>query len=103
MADSPNTRFEAELLEALKDELEHLPGVKLSRLRRSKEGNRDEGSDAVFQLKVQGRPVCILVQAKQSAFPRDIRHNARLLGDIANKRRGIETVPIIVAPSISPR
>jgi hypothetical protein len=98
----PNIRLEAELVHALEDALTQLPGVKLSRLRGSTQRNSDDGADAVLQIKVQGRTIRVLVQAKQSAFPRDIRHHARLLGDIANKRRGIETVPIIVAPSISP-
>lgn len=102
MRNSPNKRFEAELVEALKDALEDLPGLKLSRLRSPKQSKRDDGADAVFSVQVQGRTIRVLVQAKQSAFPRDIRHHARHLGQRATKRGAVETVPLIVAPSISP-
>lgn len=102
MRNSPNIKYEAELVRALEHALQQLPGVKLSRLHSPKQKNRDDGADAVFQIKVQGRPVCILVEAKQSAFPRDIRHHAQRLGQRASNPGRVETVPVIVAPSISP-
>lgn len=102
MANSPNNQFELDLVHALEQALEQLPGVKLSRLQSSKQRNRGVGADAVFQIKVHGRAVCILVEAKQSAFPRDIRHHAQHLAQRVSKLGGVETVPVIVAPSISP-
>lgn len=99
MAKLPNNSFEKGLLDGLEKTLAELPGVKLSRNHSLKQN--DEGADAVLSIRVQGRLISVLVQAKQSGFPRDVRNYAIHPRNIIKERRGVEAVSIIAAPSIS--
>jgi hypothetical protein len=102
MAYSQNIYFEEELLLALKEELEHLPGVKMLRQRAVKERKADAAVDAVFSISVQGRPIRVLFEAKQYGFPRDVLQFTRQLRNIKAHAGDVETVQVVAAPSISP-
>jgi len=102
MSKLPNKFFRGQQVQALGLALEQLPGVELSRIESSRQKKLALGADAVFEIRVQGRRIYVLVQAKQSAFPRDIRSHLHQLNKIVGKRGSEETIRLIVAPSISP-
>ena len=97
----PNINRESELFDALRQALEQLPGVELSGGCGGKSGDPDAGIDSILSITVQGKPVLVLVEFKQSGYPRDIHRDASRLSDHFRKRKP-ETVPLIAAPSISP-
>jgi hypothetical protein len=97
-----NTYFEDELLLALKEEMEHLPGVKLLPQRAVKRRKADVAVDAVFSISIQGRPVRILFEAKQYGFPRDLLQFTRQLRKTKAHAGDVETVQVVAAASISP-
>ena len=88
----------ATIIEILRD----LPDLKVLDERR--ENRIDEYRwDAVVQAEVKGQPVCLLVEAKSSGYPRDMQRAIWQLADIAREASpsGRPNVPIVAAPSIS--
>lgn len=62
-------------------------------------------ADAVVQAYVDGQPVCLIIEAKQSAFPRDVREALwQLRNHMAHGSSFGEgqTLPMVIAGSISP-
>ncbi len=61
-------------------------------------------ADAIIEATVGGEPMRFIVEAKRSAFPRDVREaiwQLRKIVDILGPT-GIQLVPMIIADSISP-
>jgi hypothetical protein len=98
---------ERQMIERLLDSLRALPEVQAEL--DEELGIRplpDRGYDARVDLRVSGRPLILLIEAKKSLYPRDVRQ--ALWQFRASERqwpqsgKDMETVPMLIAESISP-
>jgi hypothetical protein len=53
------------------------------------------------RIRVQGRPIRVVVEAKRSAFPRDIRNYTRHLGNMVKRRGAVEDLTFSLGQAIS--
>ena len=99
---------ERQMIERLLDSLRALPEVQ-AELDEGLGTQRvpDRGYDARVDLRVGGRPLILLIEAKKSLYPRDVRQALWQLR--ATERQwpqngqDVETVPMLIAKMISRR
>lgn len=104
MAVSPNASwqaFERVVLEGLKASFAELPGFCMRELEPVMHRSRDSGVDMEASAEVDGQPVHVLVRAKMSGYPRDIRNAAQHL-KVAARQYDPSAVPLLAAPALSP-
>jgi hypothetical protein len=98
---------EYQLIQQLLDSLRAIPEVQAAL--EEEEGIRrvtDRGYDARVEVRVSGRRLTLLIEAKKSLYPRDVRQALWRLRE--PKPRGpedgrqMDTVPMLIAESISP-
>ena len=70
----------------------------------SREMGSDHGVDAIVEARIGGEPVLLLIEAKRSAFPRDVREAVWQLRNYLTHQSptGGQIVPMVIAESISP-
>ena len=88
------------------DTLRELPEVEANRDDREPSRKyRDRGYDAQVELRVAGKSFILLIEAKKSVFPRDVRQviwQLRAASHGATLGQGEMPLPLLVAESISP-
>lgn len=101
-----STSAEQQLIAHFLDALRALPGVEVDAVQNEPPGKRgDRRYDARVGLRVAGKPLVLLIEARRAAFPRDVRQVIWQLQAASNGRpTGHEdvTVALLVAESISP-
>ncbi len=83
------------VIEALKT----LPDVRLLRVEMDPHA-METGADAEVMLEVQGRPFCLLIDQRKSAYPRDVRAAAWHLSLTQDRPQSMPGVPMLIAPSL---
>ena len=96
---------ERELVEAMLETLRGLPEAH-AKLEQGQASGRDRGYDAHIVLQIGGETVSLLIEAKRTVYPRDVREviwQLRRYMDFApSKRPNEQRLPLIMAESISP-
>lgn len=94
------------LVSRLVDTLRELPNVHANVMRGERSGGRsDRGLDAAVDLRVAGKSLAVLVEAKKVVYPRDVRQVIWQIQDASRAWAGThsgEVVSLIAAESISP-
>jgi hypothetical protein len=105
---SHNRKNEREIIAALRETLTSLPNVALKNSRenvRFRSGPIGYDADAILDLDVNGKKTVLLIEAKNSVFPRDARETIwqlrNLQAGLRNAEGREETVPIIASKTIS--
>ena len=100
------TMTEHQLVSRLVEALREIPDVHADVGRWELSGGRsDRGLDAVVDLRVAGKSLAVLVEAKRAVYPRDVRQVIWQIRDASRAWSGShpsEVVSLIAAESISP-
>jgi hypothetical protein len=97
------SKYERELIDRFIESVRALPDVhaKLSKRPARVAGKREY--DAEVDLRVAGKPVQVLIEAKKAVYPRDARQVVWQLREyVRGRHAGEDAVPLLVAESISP-
>ncbi|WP_441234501.1 hypothetical protein [Bradyrhizobium sp. 930_D9_N1_4] len=101
--DDGRSTSEALVISKLLETLQQLPGAQASLRHADHAQSARARIDATIDLKLSGRPVLLVVEAKRSVFPRDTRETLWQLREYA---RGLNSrdllIPVLAAESISP-
>jgi hypothetical protein len=97
------------LVEALRATLVTLPNVAVREVRENVRLRTNTGgamdADAIFNIDLRGTPATLLVEAKNSVYPRDAREAAwqlrKLQGALQEAEGFTETLPVIASRSLS--
>jgi hypothetical protein len=104
MPSSPRT--ETVLLDRLVKALGELPQVQQVRAGRARSVRGKSAShDALVNLRLAGKPLVLVIEAKKSLYPRDARQalwQLQVLDRHAPESKGSERLPMLIAESISP-
>jgi hypothetical protein len=103
-----NSRLEKDVLTALQQALQSLPNLALVNVRENvqlqKEGVRYE-ADAIVQIEMNGKPATLLIETKNSVFPRDAREiiwQLRRLQTVLHQVEGLDNLlPVIASKALS--
>lgn len=94
---------EGELLESLIETIRSLPDARARIESREVALGPRLRADAIIHTEIGGYPLNLLVEAKRSAFPRDVREVAwQLRNYLAHMPNDENFVPFFVSPAISP-
>ncbi|MCA0249365.1 MAG: hypothetical protein LCH93_22375 [Proteobacteria bacterium] len=97
-------RQETAVLTALMGALQDLPHVRAALVRSEHPLNGIAKSDAKIDVAIAGKPVTLLVELKQTVYPRDIRQilwRLRQARDVFANDREPTAVPLVAAESVS--
>jgi hypothetical protein len=95
-----NKQLERDLLEGITAAIDDLPDVHV-RLTDDHGRIGDHVYDRVLDVDIKHRPATLVIEAKASAFPRDIRAVADRLAHLRMQQSPQPLIPIVAAPSIS--
>ena len=109
---NPAVTEHQQLIDQFLESLRHLPGVNVRVVQVFPEPPRLPGAlptpryDVKCNLRVAGKIVTLLIEVKKVLYPRDVRQTLWQIKDFsrgrANSPEGRETVPVLIAESISP-
>jgi DNA-binding MarR family transcriptional regulator len=90
-----------QLVDALEKLLSELPGVRVHS--KSLEARVGRGEvDARLEISVKNKPATLLIERKNSIYPRDVRSSLWHIRHLANQfSESSPTIPVVTAPSIS--
>jgi hypothetical protein len=105
IGDSPKIPMnqDTDILEQARTAIASLPGVVVRSAKRDVKLNHNKQVDLSLKVEVKGRPALILIEAKASGYPRDVRAAAWQLRELSRAGAPTPTVPMLIAPAISPR
>jgi len=92
--------YERTLIDQLIDALRDIPGADVRHEQYADIAERDV--DALIEMEIDGRPVTLIVEAKRSGFPRDVREVVWRLRDRLRGNARHDTVPIFASETVSP-
>jgi hypothetical protein len=98
---------ETEVLNHLKEALRTIPLLDIGTVRQNVRLNKDRviyEADAIVEITVNGQPRTLLVETKNSLYPRDAREavwQVRKLQQLLQDSEGRQTVPLIASRAIS--
>ena len=95
----PRISREKELLELVDKTLRELREIYVPGEMEAVKSHQD-GYDADLIIEVEGRPVHLIIEAKEKGYPSDLRDTAWRLNHLRNNHRNMPTLPLIVSPSI---
>ena len=112
MISNPPGMDRQQLVDQFLESLRHLPGVDVQVVQVFLEPTPLRGAsstpryDVKCNLRVAGKTVTLLIDVKKALYPRDVRQTLWQIKDFSRRRenvpQGRETVPVLVAESISP-
>jgi AraC-like DNA-binding protein len=105
MSDSPKISMNqsTDILDQARTAIAALPGVVVRSAKRDAKLNHNKRVDLSLKVEVKGRPALILIEAKASGYPRDVREAAWQLRELSRAGDPTPTVHMLIAPAISPR
>jgi len=105
-ADLHGQGTERPLIEQFVETLRRLPGVRADLDLQADPKGMDRGIDAKIDLRVAGRSLTLLVEAKTALYPRDVHRVLWQLKDSAHPStkpsKNPPTLPVLIAESLSP-